>query len=291
MIAGAQVTLTRENQPSQEAVSDKDGQFSFSNVPPGPFHLTITSEGFAEQSFSGVLHPGEIDDVPSLTLPVANNVTEVQVTPSTNEVAEEQLQAEEKQRVLGFVPNFYISYNPNAAPLSPKQKFKLAWKATIDPVTFGLNGGIAGIEQAQDKFPSYGQGAEGYAKRYGASYADLVTGTFIGSAILPSLLKQDPRYFYKGSGTIRSRILYALANAVICKGDNRRWQANYSGIIGSLASGGISNAYYPPASRGAGLVFENALIGIGESAAANIFQEFIVRKLTPNLPSRQADKS
>ena len=98
------------------------------------------------------------------------------------------------------------------------------------------------------------------AKRYGAGYADIVTGTFIGSAILPSLLKQDPRYFYKGTGSTRSRILYAIANSVICKGDNGRWQANYSSILGSLAAGGISNLYYPAQDRnGAGLTFENAL--------------------------------
>jgi hypothetical protein len=109
----------------------------------------------------------------------------------------------------------------------------------------------------------------------------------IGGAILPSLLKQDPRYFYKGTGSTRSRILYALANAVICKGDNGHWQANYSGILGALAAGGISNLYYPASSRnGAGLTFENTLIGIGGSAVGNLFQEFLVRKLTPHTQGR-----
>jgi hypothetical protein len=109
----------------------------------------------------------------------------------------------------------------------------------------------------------------------------VVTSTFIGSAILPSFLKQDPRYFYKGSGTAGSRILYAIANSVICKGDNGRWQANYSNILGSLASGGISNLYYPPQDRnGSGLTFENAAIEIGATAAANLLQEFFIRKLT-----------
>jgi hypothetical protein len=168
-------------------------------------------------------------------------------------------------------------------PLAPKQKFELAWKTIVDPVTFGVTGVIAGIQQAQNDFSGYGQGAEGYGKRYGASYADAVTGTIIGSAILPSLLKQDPRYFYKGTGSKRSRILYAIANSVICKGDNGHWQANYSGILGSLASGGISNLYYPAKNRdGAELTFENTLIGIGETAAVNLLQEFVVRRLTPN---------
>ena len=147
---------------------------------------------------------------------------------------------------------------------------------------------MAGLDQAGDRWGAYGQGAQGYAKRYGASYANLATETFIGGAILPSLLKQDPRYFYKGSGSKRSRILYAIANAVICKGDDGHWQANYSSILGSLAAGGISNLYYPPKNRdGAELTFENALIGIGESAAANIFQEFVVRRLTPSASKSQ----
>jgi hypothetical protein len=104
--------------------------------------------------------------------------------------------------------------------------------------------------------------------------------------VLPSLLKQDPRYFYKGTGSNRSRILYAIANSVICKGDNRHWQANYSNILGNLAAGGISNLYYPADDRnGAGLTFENAAIGIGATAIANLFQEFVVRKFTPKVPN------
>jgi hypothetical protein len=174
---------------------------------------------------------------------------------------------------------------PNAAPLTPKQKFQLAWKSTIDPVSFGVTGVVAGVEQATDRFQGYGQGAAGYGRRYGAAYGDLVSGTFIGGAILPSLLKQDPRYFYKGTGTVRSRMLYAIANSVICKGDNGRWQPNYSGIVGSLAAGGVSNLYYPENDRSdAALTFENALIGIGETAAVNILQEFVMRRLTPNAP-------
>jgi len=186
------------------------------------------------------------------------------------------------------VPNFYVSYVHDPVPLTPKQKFELAWKTTVDPVTFGVTGVIAGIQQAQNDFSGYGQGAQGYAKRFGASYADFVAGTIIGSAILPSLLKQDPRYFYKGSGSKRSRILYAIANSVICKGDDGHWQANYSSIVGSFAAGGISNLYYPSSDRnGAGLTFENGLIGIGESVAVNLLQEFFVRKLTPNAPNHE----
>jgi len=265
-------------------VSDSDGRFFFSGVAPGAFQLTVKSAGFTTQGLSGTLHPGENLLVPPIILAVATASTEVRVSLIPTEMAEAEIKDEEKQRVLGIIPNFYVTYNPAAVPLHPKQKFELAWKATIDPINFGLVGAIAGIQQASNSFSGYGQGAQGYGKRYGAAYADFVTGTFIGSAILPSLLKQDPRYFYKGTGTRRARVLYAIANSVICKGDNGHWQANYSALIGSLAAGGISNLYYPESDRDATVTFENTLIGIGASAASNILQEFVIRKLTRNAP-------
>ncbi len=286
-VSGARITLAREGpSPSQDVLSDENGRFAFTGIVPGNFQLTIASPGFATQGTSGTLHSGENYVVPPVTLALATAMTEIQVALTRTELAEAEIKDEEKQRILGFVPNFYVSYVSDAAPLTAKQKFELAWKATIDPVNFALTGVIAGIEQSQNAFSGYGQGAQGYAKRFGASYADGVTGTFIGGAILPSLLKQDPRYFYKGSGTRRSRVLYALANSVICKGDNGRWQPNYSSILGGLAAGGISNLYYPEKNRdGVELTFENALIGIGATAATNLLQEFVIRKLTPKVPN------
>jgi hypothetical protein len=292
VVAGAQVKLVREDPShSQDVVSGDNGQFSFANVTPGPFHLAVTSAGLETQTFSGTLSAGETYLVPEIALAVATAVTEVQVRLSQADLATEQVKDQEKQRVLGVIPNFYVSYVPDAVPLTSKQKFGLAWKTTIDPVSFGLVGAIAGIQQAQNTFSGYGQGAQGYAKRYGASYADFVSGTFIGSAILPSLLKQDPRYFYKGSGSRRSRLLYAIVNAVICKGDNGHWQTNYSNIFGNLAAGGISNLYYPASDRnGATLTFENALIGIGATGAANVLQEFVIPKVTPNVPKHHKEQ-
>jgi len=287
-VAGARVKLTVENSSSnQQVLTSDDGQFAFANSAPGPFHLTIEAVGFSPQEFSGNSRPGDSYAVPQIVLSIASVVTEVRVVPpSLTEEAEAELKEELKQRPLGFIPNFYVSYVADAAPLSPRQKFKLAWKQMVDPVTFGLTGAIAGIQQAQNDFSGFGQGAQGYAKRYGAAYAADATGTLIGAAILPSILKQDPRYFYKGTGSKRSRVLYAVAASVICKGDNGHWQANYSGILGGLAAGGISNLYYPAKDRnGAALSFENALIGIGATAAANVLQEFVIRKLTPNLPN------
>jgi Carboxypeptidase regulatory-like domain len=295
-VAGARVRLTQEGQTAyQEVVSGDDGQFSFGGVLPGPFKLTVTATGFVEQVSSGTLHPGEAYLVPPITLEIASSVTVVRVGLTRAEevqVAGQQIQQQEKQRVLGVIPNFYVSYVADAAPLTSRQKFQLAWKSTLDPVTFVLTGALAGIQQAQNQFSGYGQGAQGYGKRYGAAYADIVSSTFLGGAIFPSLLKQDPRYFYKGSGSTRSRILYAMANAVICKGDDKHWQPNYSGILGGLAAGGLSNAYYPAENRnGAALTFESAALDIGASAAANLLEEFVFRKITPNLPSEDPAKS
>jgi hypothetical protein len=281
--AGAQVQLTHDDQsPKQEVISGDNGQYSFANVSPGPFQITISAPGFATHAFNGTLQPGQAFIVPEVMLSVETAVTEVRVEMTPVEVAEEQIKEQEKQRVFGIIPNFYVTYVPDPAPLIARQKFQLAFRSVIDPFTFFAVGFLAGLQQASDQFSGYGQGAEGYAKRYGAAYANVVTSTFIGSAILPSIFKQDPRYFYKGTGSIKSRTGYALANAVICKGDNKKWQVNYSEIIGAFATGAISYTYYPEADRH-GAIWQNGLIKLGESSVAGIFQEFVLRKLTPHL--------
>lgn len=293
LVEGARVTLSRgDKSPSQSVLTDASGQFSFPGAAPGAFNLVITLVGFSAQAFSGVLHSRENFLVPDITLALAPAITDVQVVLPRKQVAEAEVKEEEKQRVLGFIPNFYVSYVPNPMPLSSKQKFQLAWKTSVDPVTFGIVAGIAGIEQAENIYSGYGQGAQGYGYRFGAAYGDVVAGTFIGSAILPSLLKQDPRYIYKGTGSRHARLMYAIANSVICKGDNGHWQPNYSYLLGSLAAGGISNLYYPSSDRnGVALTFENALLGVGAASAANVLQEFVIRKLTPNALHRDPAKS
>ena len=288
-IRGARVTLSPDDHsPMQETRSGDDGQFSITGLAPGPFHITVAAQGFATQSSSGIVQPGEVLNLPQIVLQVATVTTDVEVTLSPAEITQEQIKIEERQRLLGVIPNYFVSYSPQAGPLTPKQKFGLALKSTIDPFNFGITAVIAGVEQARNDYSGYGQGAQGYAKRYGASYADFFTGTLIGGAILPTIFKQDPRYFYKGKGTKRARFLYAIANSVIRKSDDGRWQPDYSGILGSLASGGISNLYYPAKNRnGATLTFENAAIGIGFGALGNVFQEFFFRQLTPSARQKQ----
>ena len=285
---GVRIALTQPTPialPERSAITDENGRFQFAAVPAGKFTLTAASDGFATQSMSATLAPGEVYDAPAIILEFSIANTEIRVTASRQEIAQAQIKDEEKQRVLGIIPNFYVSYVANAAPLTKKQKFSLAWRSSIDPISFLSAGFFAGVQQAEGDFKGYGYGAQGYGKRFGANYADDFIGGMIGGAILPSLLKQDPRYFYKGTGTVRSRILYALATSVIAKGDNGRWQPNYSGIIGELAAGGISNIYYPASDRnGASLTFENAAYGIAGSAVGNLFQEFLVKRLTPRIP-------
>jgi hypothetical protein len=285
---GARVTLTMTGPnapPARAQIADNNGAFYFADVPAGAFTLTISSNGFVTQSIDGVVRAGETYDAQTILLPVKEFTNDVLVTASQEEIAVEQFHEEEQQRVLGVIPNFFVAYAPDAPALSTREKYSLAWKSSIDPITFLAVGALAGIEQAGNAYSGYGQGAQGYGKRFGAVYADSFIGTMLSGAVMPAAFKQDPRYFYKGTGTIRERALYALASAVICKGDNRHWQLNYSGVMGGLAAGGISNLYYPASDRnGAGLTFENAGLGIAGNAIGNLFQEFVVRKLTPKLP-------
>jgi hypothetical protein len=267
------------------ATTDDSGRFSFSGVPPGHFTLTIAAAGFAPASLYAILHPGEDYDAQSISLTMSSTVSAVEVTASEHEIAEEQLRLEEQQRVLGIVPNFFVAYAADSAPLSPRQKFHLAIRSLIDPFTVLNTAAAAGIEQANNQFREYGQGTDGYAKRFGASYVDNINVTIIGSALMPSILHQDPRYFFQGTGTARSRIFHAIAYSVLCRSDRGHLQPNYSNWIADFATAGISNLYYPPSERGSvSLIFQNFAIGKATSAGQNLIQEFVVPHFIAHRP-------
>jgi hypothetical protein len=230
------------------------------------------------------LQAGDVHTISLVILPVSAGSTDVRVVGDRDELAEEQVHIAIDQRVLGVLPNFYSTYDWKAPPMGPKQKFELAFHAVTDPVALVGVGAAAGFEQANNTFPGYGAGAQGFGKRLGAAYADDAIGRMIGSAILPSLLHQDPRYFYKGSGSVRSRAIYAIEAAFVCRGDNGHSEPNYSHLLGSFAAGGISNLYYPAASRGVALTLENGLIETAGHAANNLVREFLLRRLTPKVP-------
>jgi hypothetical protein len=263
-------------------VANDNGSFEFNGIEPGtPYHVTISAQGFASWTSPDVtLKPGEYLILSVSKLRIAEALTKVTVGYSSEELATQQVKLEEQQRIFGFIPNFYVAYDQNVVPLTTKLKFQLALKVSYDPVTFFGVGLLAASQQAGDN-PNYRQGWIGYGERYGAAYANGFTDIMIGGAILPSLLHQDPRYFYQGRGTSKSRALHALTSPFVCKGDNGLWQPNYSTIGGDLASAAIANAYYPASNRGLGLFFGNFFINTGQRAAANLAQEFILRRLTP----------
>jgi Carboxypeptidase regulatory-like domain len=263
-------------------LTNDNGFFEFKDVEPGTtYHVTVSAPGFANWTSPAIiLKPGQYAILPGSKLRVAEARTTITVTPaSSEEIAREQVKIEEQQRIFGIVPNFYVVYDHDAAPLTPKLKFRLATKVLIDPVTILGVAAVAGINQAGD-LPNYGQGAQGYAKRFGAAYTTGATDILIGGAILPSLLRQDPRYFYQGTGTKKSRAWHAISSTFITRGDDGRREPNYSTIGGDLASAGIANAYYPPSDRGPGRVFQNVAINSGERALANLAQEFVLGRIT-----------
>jgi hypothetical protein len=277
---GAVVRLTSEDQSlSREATTGDNGQFSFSNVPPGPFKLSVTAEGFTQQGFSGELASGQTYLVPAIAISIETVKTDVRVTVDPVEVATIQEREAEQQRVFGFIPNFYVTYHPDAPPLTTKLKFRLAWKSSIDPITIAGVAFLAGLEQASDQYSDFGQGALGYGKRFGAGYADVFASTFLSGAVFPSLLKQDPRYFYKGTGSTKSRVLRAIGNSVTCKGDNGNWQVNYSNIAGTFAGAALASTFYPTNNPGM-FTLSNGFIRLGESSLAGVVQEFVLRRFT-----------
>ncbi len=263
------------------AVTKEDGSFAFPNVTPGiAYQITVTAEGFAEWSSSFTVEPGQEKTLTDIKLRILTVQRAVTVSYSSKEVAVQQLKAEEQQRIFRFIPNTYVTYEPHPEPLTTGMKFHLAYKSLTSPVFFVRTAAWAGVQQAADTPGQWRQGAEGYGKRVGAGFADATTEGLIGNAILPSLLHQDPRYFYQGSGTKKSRALHSILAAFICKGDNGRTQPNYSTWGGSLISSSIALSYYPSSDRNAQHVFKNFGIGMGLHVAGGLVQEFILDKFT-----------
>ncbi len=278
LVQGAQVTLS-VNGVTRVASSTLDGHFTFADVAPGPFQVTVMATGRAPAMQSGRLAAGESFDAGMVVLHASANVNVEVLSPHA--AAEVDVKQEEHQRVLGFAPNFYVAYDFHAPPLDARQKWELNWRTLVDPVNVGLLAGEAGVEQATGAFSGFGRGPAGYGKRFGATYADFAVANSLAGWILPVVFKQDPRYFYLGTGSKRHRLLYAVSTAVIARGDNGKWQPAYANVLGSLGAGAISNLYYPAANRhGAMLTFENTGLAIGFGAVGNVLQEFVLRHMS-----------
>ena len=280
-IPGATVVLQGPVGDRLTAVTKEDGAFAVHDVAPGTdYQITVTAEGFAEWSSSVTVEPGQDKTLPEVTLRILAVQRAVTVSYSSKEAATQQIKAEEQQRVLRFIPNTYVVFEPHPEPLTARMKFRLAYKSLTNPVFFARTAAWAGVQQARDNPSEWQQGAEGYGKRLGAGFADAITGSLITNAILPSLLHQDPRYFYQGTGTKWSRALHAMSAPFVCKGDNGAWQPNYSQWGGSLISYSISTAYYPSSDRTAGHVFQTFGIDMGLHVVSSLTQEFILGKFT-----------
>jgi hypothetical protein len=280
-VRGATVSLIEPAGENPKPAQTGENGYFVIPADAGIFDLQLSAPGFATTTVHGDLGRDQQLDLGKLSLTIQTATVEVRVSVSKEELAEEQIKVEEQQRILGVIPNFFVTYDSDPVPLRARQKYELAFKTIIDPETIGMDLVSSGVQQATGGLKGYGTGSQGYAKRFAASYGTSSIDTMLGSAVLPSLFKQDPRYFYKGSGTIKQRALYAISMSVLCKGDNGHWQYNYSGLLGGLAAGAISNLYYPPANRNAiGVTLENTAIGIGSSAASNLLQEFLIRRFT-----------
>ena len=195
-------------------------------------------------------------------------------TPAKSADEQEVEKREQSQRLLGVIPNFGTTNRQDAPPLSPKAKFRLFYKSAFDPVELSVAGLQAGISQANDEFPEYGQGATGFGKRFGSAFADEVSSSFFANYFYPVLLKEDPRYFRLGKGSVKRRLGYALLQEVECHTDKGGRSFAWGNILGAFTAGGLSNAYYPPAERGFGLTMSRSAIAIGYSSLGGIVDEF-----------------
>ncbi len=279
-VANASVVLQRPDGDHATVVTMDDGSFAFHDLTPGvAYQLTIKAQGYGGWSSSVTVEPGQEKTLTDIKLRILAVQRAVTVSYSSKEVAAQQLKAEEQQRVLGFVPNIFVTYEPHPEPLTAKMKFHLAYKGLTHPTFFAFEAAWAGVQQATD-MTDYRQGARGYGERFGANLASGTSEALFANAILPSLLHQDPRYFYRGSGTKGSRAWHAILAPFVCQGDNGKSQPNYSQVGGSLISAALSNTYYPDSQRGPGLVFTNFGTNMGLHVVLGLAQEFILGKFT-----------
>jgi hypothetical protein len=195
--------------------------------------------------------------------------------PASQKQSEEEIRKQEQsQRILGVVPQFGVTSRQNAPPLTSGQKFHLFAKSAFDPFQFGLAGLQAGISQANNSFPGYGQGAAGYGKRFGAAMTDQVSSNFFSNFAYPVLLKEDPRYFRLGAGTTKHRIWYAVSHEFVGRTDKGNTRFSYSNVLGAFTAGSLSNAYYPESDRGFGLTMNRSAVALLYGAGGNLIDEF-----------------
>lgn len=209
-----------------------------------------------------------------------NSPTQAEPSPQTQQTPQETekdiQKREQSQRILGVAPQFGMTSRMSAPALTTGEKFHLFVKSSFDPFEWAAAGFQAGVSQAENEFPGYGQGAAGYGKRYGASLADQVSSNFFANFAYPVLLKEDPRYFRLGQGSIKHRIIYSLEQEFVCHTDAGGRAFNWSNVLGAFTSGSLSNVYYPSTDRGFGLTMSRSAISLAYGSVGGLVDEFWV---------------
>lgn len=197
--------------------------------------------------------------------------------------AKSQKPEDEHPRLFWILPTYTVVQIKSASPLTANGKLRLFVKSETDPFTFGWVAFEAGIAQANNDLPGYGQGAAGYGKRFGAGLADQTAGSFFGTFLFPCVLHQDPRYYRLGSGPFKRRLGHALIRPVLTHKDSGGRAFNWSGTLANIATSSLSNVYYPEGSRGVGATFSRVAMSLPLSMIDELINEFgpdLQKKLT-----------
>jgi hypothetical protein len=208
--------------------------------------------------------------------PSAPNATQNQNTPTpADPQSTEDQKKKEMDRMFYVMPNYLtVDNQAQVPPVSWKEKFAMAAKGSFDPYEFVTVGIVAGIRQAENSSPGFGQGAEGYFKRYGASFADQVDGNIMVGGVFPTILKADPRYFRLGRGSKISRMGYAVSRIFVTRTDSGHSAFNVSEFAGNATAIAISLAYYPDSDRGFSSSLSSWGTQMGIDAFGNELKEF-----------------
>lgn len=291
-IYGAVVTAQGTDGTSHVTVTDSDGEFQIAGLASGKYHVRISASGLSDWTAPNVVVSATAESQPLLAIMrVAPNVTSVTVGLSPRELAQEQVKREMQQRVLGVIPNYFVAYEDNAAPLSLNQKFTLSFKTLIDPVTFAAVGITAGIQQIRNSYWQFGQGGAAFTERFGAAYGSTATSFLTTSVLADSVFHQDPRYFYSGRGTKKQRAWYAIKTAFLTRGDNGKWQLPYAGLAGTIAAAEVSNLYYPGSRTQYSLIGRGMMFHFVGLIGLNLGEEFFFKKVTSHVPQDSAAQS
>lgn len=290
-VLGAVIIAEAADGTHHTTVSDIEGAFQISSLAVGNYNIRISANGLADWTALSVPASANPESTSlNAVLEVAALVTTVTVGAGPEEVATEQIKQELQQRVIGVIPNYYVTYDKNPAPLSPAQKLHLGVRTLVDPTTFAAVGITAGIEQKMNSYRDYGQGAAGFARRFGAAYGISVGGIMITAVAADSLFHQDPRYVYSGEGTRAQRAWYAVKSAFLARGDNGKWQPPYASIVGMVGSAELSQTYLPGSRTQYTLLGRSLMFRFAGMVGLNVAEEFFLKKATSNKPVIEAER-